>query len=600
MEDELLEAKDLCMSNLASVEEALATDPDNTELRQVQEELRTALEATNTTLQDIASTNEIPTARAHPPRLPHHAGSTANHNSRIHPRSPYSTSEPDFATLAQEYPSLRPYLLPLRKQPLPPSPTTTSNTSITTNTTTNSPHRRRTIDFTNPAACRELSKVLLKKDFGVNWDLPEGHLVPPVTNRLNYILWIEDLLNLSSPISTSNATSDTRTIIKGLDIGCGASCIYPLLGASLLHWHFVGVDVTHEAIEGARKNVEMNSHLKGLIEVRKVEMQPEQMDFFLKYEDGIDNKKKEEGEQLVKTPSTKGILAAAFREEDNAKETFAFSMCNPPFFEKIEHANANPSTAFGGTEVESIYPGGEESFVRSIFQDSFLLKDRVHWFTTLVGKKLTLKALKKWLHAEASVHVVRTTEFFQGQTSRWGVAWSFLADPSVALKPIERGEGARGTPVKAGHNATTKRGAGEDETQRLQLLQQQHQIVKKRKITGRSVSLNITLKDSHAALGLLKHIKVNLEGSQDLKCSLDGSQYQLTAEPQGADGVAAAAITSGFTIQLLAQQPRRYVMTIALAKNSGTIDIRTIMAWFSGVVAQIEAAVCSYEAKLIS
>jgi hypothetical protein len=34
-EDELLEAKDLYLSNLASIEEALATDPDNTELRQV-------------------------------------------------------------------------------------------------------------------------------------------------------------------------------------------------------------------------------------------------------------------------------------------------------------------------------------------------------------------------------------------------------------------------------------------------------------------------------------------------------------------------------------------------------------------------------------
>lgn len=34
-EEELLEAKSLYESNLASIEEALATDPDNTELGQV-------------------------------------------------------------------------------------------------------------------------------------------------------------------------------------------------------------------------------------------------------------------------------------------------------------------------------------------------------------------------------------------------------------------------------------------------------------------------------------------------------------------------------------------------------------------------------------
>jgi len=31
------------------------------------------------------------------------------------------------------------------------------------------------------------------------WWVPDGHLVPPVTNRANYIHWLEDLLALSSP-----------------------------------------------------------------------------------------------------------------------------------------------------------------------------------------------------------------------------------------------------------------------------------------------------------------------------------------------------------------------------------------------------------------
>jgi 23S rRNA (adenine1618-N6)-methyltransferase len=57
-----------------------------------------------------------------------------------------------------------------------------------------------------------------------------------VPNRSNYIHWIEDLLSsdLIPPISSSNKT------VRGFDIGTGANCIYPLLGASLLGWSFVG------------------------------------------------------------------------------------------------------------------------------------------------------------------------------------------------------------------------------------------------------------------------------------------------------------------------------------------------------------------------
>lgn len=58
---------------------------------------------------------------------------------------------------------------------------------------------RRTIDFSDPDATRELTRCLLKEDFGLDWEVPLGMLVPPLTGRLNYILWIQDLLNLSSP-----------------------------------------------------------------------------------------------------------------------------------------------------------------------------------------------------------------------------------------------------------------------------------------------------------------------------------------------------------------------------------------------------------------
>lgn len=53
------------------------------------------------------------------------------------------------------------------------------------------------------------------------------------------------------------------------------------------------------------------------------------------------------------------------------------------------------------------------------------------WYTTMVGRKVTLKGLtaKLWALGAATV---RTTEFVQGHTSRWGLAWSFTPPPKAA------------------------------------------------------------------------------------------------------------------------------------------------------------------------
>lgn len=43
----------------------------------------------------------------------------------------------------------------------------------------------------------------------------------------------------------------------------------------------------------------------------------------------------------------------------------------------------------------------------------------------MIGRKSNLKYLRSKLW-EVGVTVVKTTEFVQGRTSRWGLAWSFL------------------------------------------------------------------------------------------------------------------------------------------------------------------------------
>lgn len=66
-------------------------------------------------------------------------------------------------------------------------------------------------------------------------------------------------------------------VVKGLDIGCGANLIYPLLGASVFNWKFVAVDNTAEAMGAAEQNLALNTHLQGLIELRDARNSPHQV-----------------------------------------------------------------------------------------------------------------------------------------------------------------------------------------------------------------------------------------------------------------------------------------------------------------------------------
>ena len=129
-----------------------------------------------------------------------------------------------------------------------------------------------------------------------------------------------------------------------------------------------------------------------------------------------------------------GVLMPAMRGRD---ERFSFTMCNPPFFESLGEASTNPNTACGGTEMEVACPGGELAFIMSMVEDSVRLGARVHWYSSMVGKKSTLKALRKELHSR-HVTAIRTTEFAQGKTSRWAIAWSFEVDPAIASLPLPR------------------------------------------------------------------------------------------------------------------------------------------------------------------
>lgn len=83
------------------------------------------------------------------------------------------------------------------------------------------------IDFSNPKAVKELNKALLFSYENISiWDFPDENLCPPIPGRLDYIHHLADLISSEEKINI-------------LDIGTGATCIYPLLGVAEYNWNFV-------------------------------------------------------------------------------------------------------------------------------------------------------------------------------------------------------------------------------------------------------------------------------------------------------------------------------------------------------------------------
>ncbi|RPD52939.1 S-adenosyl-L-methionine dependent methyltransferase [Lentinus tigrinus ALCF2SS1-7] len=293
----------------------------------------------------------------------------------MHTRNPYQHPL-DFLALAQAYPALKTHLIHTL--------------------------HGAAIDFKNETAQRRLTEAILHRDFGLRLDLPSGRLCPPVPNRLNYILWLEDVLEAVALAEPSN--DPARGHVRVFDIGTGASAIYPLLGCSTHpNWKFTATEVDPLSIRYARQNVSQN----GL----------------------------EERIHIVQADPDGGILAPLERSD----VTYDFTMCNPPFYasreEVIQSAEAKefePNAVCTGADTEMITPGGEANFVGRMVQESVQLRDRCRWFTSMLGKMSSLTHIVHILREHAVTNYA-ITELVQGQTRRWAIAWSYcdvhLPDP---------------------------------------------------------------------------------------------------------------------------------------------------------------------------
>ena len=257
------------------------------------------------------------------------------------------------------------------------------------------------IDFANPQAVIALNKALLSFFYGVkNWSIPSDYLCPPIPGRSDYIHHIADLLAASNGEKIPKGSN-----IKGLDVGIGANCIYPIVGVSVYGWSFTGSDIDEVALKSAQNIINSNESLKENIIVK------------------------------LQTNS-KNIFKNIISKEDK----FDFTLCNPPFHKSQKDAIAGnkrkvqnltkqvvskAALNFGGKHNELWCEGGEVAFIKKMIKESKEFSKNCLWFTTLVSRKENLDFIYDALE-DIDVLEYKTINMAHGQKISRVIAWTFL------------------------------------------------------------------------------------------------------------------------------------------------------------------------------
>ena len=257
------------------------------------------------------------------------------------------------------------------------------------------------IDFSDPRAVKALNTALLHHHYGItHWDFPDENLCPPVPGRADHLHHLADLLG------GSNAGTIPRgDKITCLDVGVGASCIYPIIGVTEYGWRFIGSDIDPKSLASAAQIIRSNPSLRGKVECR-----------------------------LQKDP--KAIFQGILHNEEKVDLT----MCNPPFHASLEEALSGtrrkvqnlsgkkvktPALNFSGVSNELIYAGGEYGFIQHMIRESKLFSKNCFWFSTLVSKHENLKGIRLSLE-KSEAQQIRTITLGTGNKISRIVAWTFL------------------------------------------------------------------------------------------------------------------------------------------------------------------------------
>ncbi|QOL81109.1 23S rRNA (adenine(1618)-N(6))-methyltransferase RlmF [Pseudooceanicola spongiae] len=269
--------------------------------------------------------------------------------------------------------------------------------------TKRNPRGQMTINFQDMDAVRMLNRALLMTHYEVDfWDIPASFLCPPIPGRVDYIHYLADLLAESNGKEIPHGPE-----IKALDIGTGASLVYPLTGQHEYGWDFTGVDIDPVSIKSARQICQRNE-LK--IRLRR-QNNPE--DIF------------------------QGVVGPG--------DIFHVTLCNPPFHASLAQAEEgtrrkwrnlgkghSAELNFGGQNAELWCPGGEIGFIARMIEQSMNIAEQCLWFTCLVSKKDNLKPLFRLLN-KAKVAELKVVEMAQGQKTSRFIAWTYYPERQRSL-----------------------------------------------------------------------------------------------------------------------------------------------------------------------
>jgi 23S rRNA (adenine1618-N6)-methyltransferase len=273
----------------------------------------------------------------------------------------------------------------------------------------NSYNQQDTVNFSDSEAVKALNSALLKTYYQIDqWHIPKGYLCPPIPGRVDYIHYLNDLL-----ATTTQSTYPIEKNIKVLDIGTGASCIYPILGQRVYGWHFTASDIDPISVTVAKGIIKANKGLNKAIDCR--------------------------------LQSNKEHIFTNIIQQN---EFYHLTLCNHPFHKSLSEAEKgttrkwqnlnkqksstaneakrdNSTLNFGGQKAELWCQGGELEFIRNMIKESKQYQKQVLWFTCLVSKKDNLSKLKLSLN-KANVKEMRVVNMAQGQKTSRFIAWRFI------------------------------------------------------------------------------------------------------------------------------------------------------------------------------
>jgi 23S rRNA (adenine1618-N6)-methyltransferase len=257
-----------------------------------------------------------------------------------------------------------------------------------------------------------LTELLAKEYLGLELMLDRTYLCPRLGNRMAYITWLHALLE------RPDLQSEPRRVVRGLDVGTGASCVYPLIATSLYeNWRILGTDISRESIEHARRQLDRNPRLAERVNIKQCKRESDGFFFFIN-----SNRNSEE-------------------DDDNWKD-LDFVICNPPFYaspkelaEAREQKQGEASTELQARDHELYTDGGEYGFVKSLIDQSLTNHEQQQkylskscWYTAMINKKSNLYKLIehiKQVHtAPAANYVVHDLDT-GSRTQRWTLGWNW-------------------------------------------------------------------------------------------------------------------------------------------------------------------------------